>query len=228
MSKSILIVEDEPGIRLSIKDELESEGFVVVEAENGEEGLEKAQQVSPDLIILDIMMPVLNGTEVCKRLRLSGDTTPILMLTVKDKEIDKVLGLELGADDYMTKPFSLRELLARVRALLRRTEAHPREVSRARIGDVELDFKKYEARKNEERMTFTTLEFKLLHCLVRERGMVLSRNEILDRIWGEDNMVVTSRTIDSHIANIRKKIEKDPVNPQFILSVRGVGYKLAE
>jgi two-component system alkaline phosphatase synthesis response regulator PhoP len=228
MSKIILVVEDEPGIRLSIKDELESEGFTVHEAENGEEGLEMVQRMSPDLIILDIMMPVLNGTEVCKSLRMSGDTTPILMLTVKDKEIDKVLGLELGADDYMTKPFSLRELLARIRALLRRTEDRSKEVQQVRIGDVVLNFKKFEARKNDEMLEFTPLEYQLLQYLVRERGAVLSRNEILDHIWGEDNVVVTSRTIDSHIANIRKKIENDPADPQWILSVHGIGYKLVE
>jgi len=228
MSKAILIVEDEPGIRMSIKDELESEGYVVYEAEDGEHGLEIVHRMSPDLIILDIMMPILNGTEMCKRLRMSGDTTPILMLTVKDKEIDKVLGLELGADDYMTKPFSLRELLARVKALFRRTEEPYKGVQRIRIGDVELDFKKFEARKNDEVLEFTPLEYQLLQCLVRERGTVLSRNEILDRIWGEDNVVVTPRTIDSHIANIRKKIERDPANPQLILSVHGIGYKLAE
>jgi two-component system alkaline phosphatase synthesis response regulator PhoP len=228
MSKTILVVEDEPGIRLSIKDELESEGFTVHEAENGEEGLEMVQRMSPDLIILDIMMPVLSGTEVCKSLRMSGDTTPILMLTVKDKEIDKVLGLELGADDYMTKPFSLRELLARIRALLRRTDDRSKEVQQVRIGDVVLNFKKFEARKNDEMLEFTPLEYQLLQYLVRERGAVLSRNEILDHIWGEDNVVVTSRTIDSHIANIRKKIENDPADPQWILSVHGIGYKLAE
>jgi two-component system alkaline phosphatase synthesis response regulator PhoP len=228
MSKTILVVEDEPGIRLSIKDELESEGFTVHEAENGEEGLEMVQRISPDLIILDIMMPVLSGTEVCKSLRMSGDTTPILMLTVKDKEIDKVLGLELGADDYMTKPFSLRELLARIRALLRRTDDRSKEVQQVRIGDVVLNFKKFEARKNDEMLEFTPLEYQLLQYLVRERGAVLSRNEILDHIWGEDNVVVTSRTIDSHIANIRKKIENDPADPQWILSVHGIGYKLAE
>ena len=228
MSKTILVVEDEPGIRLSIKDELESEGFTVHEAENGEKGLEMVQRISTDLIILDIMMPVLGGIEVCKRLRMSGDTTPILMLTVKDKEIDKVLGLELGADDYMTKPFSLRELMARVKALLRRTEERSKEVYWARIGDVELDFKKFEARKNDVVVEFTPLEYQLLQCLVRKRGTVLSRNDILDRIWGEDNVIVTPRTIDSHIANIRKKIEKDSANPKWILSIHGIGYKLAE
>jgi two-component system alkaline phosphatase synthesis response regulator PhoP len=228
MSKAILIVEDEPGIRMSIRDELESEGYIVHEAEDGEHGLEIVHRMLPDLIILDIMMPILNGTEMCKRLRMSGDTTPILMLTVKDKEIDKVLGLELGADDYMTKPFSLRELLARVNALLRRTEERSKGVQRIRIGDVELDFKKFEARKKDEVLEFTPLEYQLLQCLVQERGIVLSRNEILDRIWGEDNVVVTPRTIDSHIANIRKKIERDPANPQLILSIHGIGYKLAE
>ena len=228
MSKTILIVEDEPGIRLSIRDELEYEGFKVFEADNGGKGLELVKQVAPDAIILDIMMPVLNGTEVCRQLRMSGSTTPILMLTVKDREIDKVLGLELGADDYMTKPFSLRELVARIKALLRRAEERPKEAQRTWIGDVELDFRKFEARRQGKVIEFTPLEFQLLQCLVRERGNVLSRNVILDRIWGEDNVVVTSRTIDSHIANIRRKIETDSAKPKWILSVHGIGYKLAE
>jgi DNA-binding response OmpR family regulator len=228
MSKTILVVEDEPGIRLSIKDELTSEGYAIHEAADGKAGLEMAQRICPDLIILDIMMPVLSGIEVCKRLRMAGDNTPILMLTVKDKVIDKVLGLELGADDYMTKPFNLMELLARIKSLLRRTEMRSTSIQQGRVGDVELDFRKYEARKNNQVLEFTPLEFQLLRCLIQERGSVLSRNEILDRIWGEDNIVVTLRTIDSHIANIRKKIEEDPSNPKFILSVRGIGYKLVE
>ena len=152
MAKSILIIEDEPGILLSIKDEFESEGYIVYEAEDGQAGLEMVEQVGPDLIILDVMLPVLDGYEVCKSLRMKGRSTPIIMLTVKDKEIDKVLGLELGADDYVTKPFSLRELGARVRAILRRTEERVPELTRCCIGDVELDFRKYEATRKGEKL----------------------------------------------------------------------------
>ena len=228
MSKKILIVEDEPGILLSLKDEFESEGYTVYQAEDGEEGLDFAKQHVPDLILLDIMLPVLDGYEVCKSLRMEGNTTPIIMLTVKDKEIDKVLGLELGADDYVTKPFSLRELVARVKAILRRTEERATDLTCYRIGGVELDFKKYEAKKKGEKLEFTPLEFEMLKVLIRKKEQVISRNDFLDKIWGEDNMVVSSRTIDSHIANIRKKIEDDPSNPKHILSIRGVGYKLLD
>jgi len=226
MSKKILIVEDEPGILLSLKDEFESEGYTVYQAEDGEEGLDFAKQHAPDLILLDIMLPVLDGYEVCKRLRMAGDTTPIIMLTVKDQEIDKVLGLELGADDYVTKPFSLRELMARVKAILRRTEERATEPIFYRIGDIELDFKKYEAKKKGKVVELTPLEFEMLKLLIRKKEQVITRNDFLDNIWGEDNLVVSSRTIDSHIANIRKKIEDDPSNPKYILSIRGVGYKL--
>ncbi|MBN2030631.1 response regulator transcription factor [bacterium] len=226
MQKKILIVEDEPGILLSLKDEFESEGYKVIQAVDGEEGLDAARSKAPDLIILDVMMPVLNGYEVCKQLRREGNRTPILMLTVKDKEIDKVLGLELGADDYVTKPFSLREVVARVKAILRRTEDQASELSTFTIGDVRLDFLRYEAYRGKERIELTPLEFRILKVLIEKKEQVITRNDFLDKIWGEDNMVVSSRTIDSHIVNIRKKIEDDPSNPKHILSIRGVGYKL--
>ena len=226
MLKKILIVEDDPGIQMSLKDEFESEGYHVFAANDGEKGLKMIKAQKPDLIILDIMLPDLDGYEVCKKLRREGDNTPIIMLTVKDKEIDKVLGLELGADDYVTKPFSLRELLARVKSIFRRIEDHPLDISSIHIGETELDFKKYEARKRGQKIEFTTMEFQMLRLLVKQKGEVLTRDNFLDQIWGEDNLVVTSRTIDSHIANIRKKLEEDPSNPRFITSIRGVGYKL--
>ena len=228
MSKKILIIEDEPGIQLSLQDEFEAEGYVVYTAEDGEEGLEMAKQHRPDLIILDIMLPIFDGYEVCKRLRMAGDTTPIIMLTVKDREIDKVLGLEFGADDYVTKPFSLRELLARVKAIFRRTEERSTELTCYCIGEIELDFKKYVAKKKGKEVEFTPLEFQMLKLLIQKKEQVLTRDDFLDKIWGEDNMVVSSRTIDSHIANIRKKIEDDPSNPKHIISIRGVGYKLTD
>jgi two-component system alkaline phosphatase synthesis response regulator PhoP len=228
MPKKILIVEDDPGIQLSLKDEFESEGYTVYQAEDGEKGLEMARKIAPDLIILDVMMPLLNGHDVCKRLRREENKTPIIMLTVKDREIDKVLGLELGADDYVTKPFSLMEVLARVKAILRRTEESSREITTYTIGDVELDFKKYIAEKKGEKIELTPLEFHMLKVLINNREQVVTRNDFLDRIWGEDNMVVSSRTVDSHIANIRKKIEDDPSHPKHIISIRGVGYKLMD
>ena len=228
MSKKILIVEDDPGIQLSLKDELESEGYVVSTANDGEEGLRRFQEKQPDLVILDIMLPLLNGYEVCKKLRQGGSRTPVIMLSVRDKEVDKVLGLELGADDYVTKPFSLREVVARVRALLRRTEDPSIEVECLRIGDVEVDFKKFQATKRGRPVEFTPLEFQILKLLAHKREQGITRDDFLNEIWGEDNVVVTSRTIDSHIASIRKKIEDDPSHPQFIKSIRGVGYKLSE
>jgi len=228
MSKKILIIEDDPGIRLSLKDEFESERYIVYTADDREEGLKIVGDQKPDLIILDVMLPILDGYEVCKKLRREGDNTPIIMLTVKDKEIDKVLGLELGADDYVTKPFSLRELLARVKTLFRRTEERSTELTTYCIGETELNFKKYEARKRGQKVEFTPLEFQMLKLLVKQKGQVLTRDDFLDKIWGEDNMVVSSKTIDSHIANIRKKIEDDPSNPKHIISIRGVGYKFID
>jgi two-component system alkaline phosphatase synthesis response regulator PhoP len=228
MSKKILIVEDDPGIQLSIKDEFESLGYTVYTASDGEEGLTMVGQKRPDLIILDIMLPILDGFEVCKSLRREGNNTPIIMLTVKNKEIDKVLGLELGADDYVTKPFSLRELVARVKAIFRRLEDQSTELSSYPLGEIEFNFKKYTAEKNGKKIDFTPLEFQIIKLFIQKKGEVLTRNDILDTIWGEDNLTVTPRTIDSHIANIRKKIEIDPANPEFILSIRGVGYKLID
>jgi DNA-binding response OmpR family regulator len=228
MSKKILVIEDEPGILLSLKDEFESEGYKVFTAENGEKGFQMAKEQKPDLIILDIMLPVLDGYEVCKMLRRDGDATPIIMLTVRDKEIDKVLGLELGADDYVTKPFSLRELMARVKAIFRRTEERAIDLTSYRFGQIELDFKKYEAEKKGEELELTPLEFKILKILIERKGDVLSRDDFLDKVWGEENVSVSFRTVDSHIANIRKKIEDDPSNPKHILSIRGVGYKFID
>jgi len=228
MSKKILVIEDEPGILLSLKDEFESQGYTVYSAEDGEKGFKMAKQQKPDLIILDIMLPVLDGYEVCKRLRMEGDTTPIIMLTVKDKEIDRVLGLELGADDYVTKPFSLRELMARVKAVLRRTEERTKDLNNYSFGQIELDFKKYEAKKKGEKLELTPLEFKMLKLFIKKKEQVLSRDDFLDKIWGEDNTFVSFRTVDSHIANIRKKIEDDPSNPKHIISIRGVGYKFID
>lgn len=226
MLRKILIVEDDPGIQMSLQDEFESEGYQVFVANDGAKGLSMTKEKKPDLIILDIMLPELDGYEVCKRLRKEGNNTPIIMLTVKDKEIDKVLGLEFGADDYVTKPFSLRELLARVKSVFRRIEDHPTEIHSFCIGETEFDFKKYEAKKRGQKIEYTPLEFQMLRLLVKQKGEVLTRDNFLDHIWGEDNLVVSSRTIDSHIANIRKKIEEDPSNPKFITSIRGVGYKL--
>ena len=224
--KKILIIEDDPGIQLSLKDEFESEGFDVYSAGDGLTGLEMVEQDSPDLIILDLMLPFLSGYQICKKLRQDGNNVPIIMLTVKDQEVDKVLGLEYGADDYVTKPFSLRELLARVNALLRRSSEIIPESSVFRIGETVFDLKKYEALKNGEEIEYTTLEFQMVKLLYERRGQVATRYDFLNQVWGQNNTVVTERTIDSHINNIRKKLEVHPSDPCYIISIRGVGYKL--
>ncbi len=226
MSRKILIIEDNLGIQMSLKDEFESNGYQVFIAEDGGEGLIIAEKQKPDLIILDIMLPVMDGYEVCKKLRMEGNHTPIIMLTVKNKEIDKVLGLELGADDYVTKPFSVRELSARVKTIFRRLEEYSTELQTFWLGETELDFKKYEATKKGNKIDFTPLEFQVLQLFVKNKGQVITRDEILEEVWGEQNMVISLRTIDSHIANIRKKLEDDPANPKYIINIRGVGYKL--
>jgi len=228
MNKTILIIEDNRGIQMSLMDELEAEGYRVFTAGDGNEGLKLVKEKDPDLIILDIMLPGLDGYEVCKRLRGGGNTTPIIMLTVKNKEIDKVLGLELGADDYVTKPFSVRELSARVKTLFRRQEEYSGTSESCTIGETSLNFSKYEATRKGVKIDFTPLEFQLLQFLAENRGTVLTRDQLLDQVWGKDNVVISLRTIDSHVASIRKKLEEDPSNPKFIMNIRGVGYKLAD
>ncbi|MCJ7627231.1 MAG: response regulator transcription factor [Longimicrobiales bacterium] len=222
----VLIVEDEEAILLALEDDLRAEGYEVASATDGPAGLSMAEKNAYELIILDIMLPGMNGFEVCKRLRQASVTTPILILTAKSQEIDKVLGLELGADDYVTKPFSRRELLARVKAILRRG-ADPRpEMEPHCFGDVEVDFNKYEARKGGHAVHLTRLEYALLRFLIEHRDGVVSRFEILDQVWG-DAASVYPRTVDTHIGRLRKKLEDDPENPRYIVGVRGVGYRFS-
>jgi len=228
MSKTILIIEDNRGIQISLMDELEGEGYRVYTAGDGNQGLELVREKDPDLIILDIMLPGMDGYEVCKKIRSEGNTTPVIMLTVKDKEIDKVLGLELGADDYVTKPFSVRELSARVKTIFRRQDEYSGDSDSCHIGDTSLNFKKYEAIRKGVKIDFTPLEFQLLQFFAKNRGNVLTRDQLLDHVWGEDNVVISLRTIDSHVASLRKKLEEDLSDPKFIINIRGVGYKLAD
>jgi DNA-binding response OmpR family regulator len=220
----ILIVEDEESILMPLEDNLKLEGYEVSCARDGLEGLSMAAERPFDLIVLDIMLPKLDGFEVCKRLRQDRVMTPILMLTAKSQEIDKVLGLELGADDYVTKPFSSRELLARIKAMLRRAKEPHRGIDFYRFDAIELDFVKYEATKKGQPVPLTALEFALLHFLVQNKGRVVHRNEVLDSVWGKD-VYVDARTVDKHISLLRKKFEDDPQEPKYILGVRGVGYK---
>jgi DNA-binding response OmpR family regulator len=228
MEKTILIVEDDAGIQMILRDALTSQGYHVTTADDGMRGLELARELKPALIVLDVMLPLMDGFEVCRKIRKEGIVSPILMLTVKDEELDKVLGLELGADDYVTKPFSLKELTARIKALLRRVEDYQEEMSVYRFGDVELDFQKYESRKAGQDLGLSPLELRILKLMITRKGKVITRDEFLDAIWGVDNLIVSHRTVDSHIAHIRKKVEENPSHPKHILSVHSIGYKFVD
>jgi len=223
----VLIVEDEPDMILGLKDNFEFEGYEVITAPDGLAGLERARTVKPDLIILDIMLPKLSGLEVCKTLRGEGYENPIIMLTARGQEIDKVVGLELGADDYVTKPFSIRELLARVRAILRRTEGKKKRLERYRFADVDLDFEVYRARKGEEPLDLSPREFELLRYLIERKGETVSRDRLLEDVWGYESYPST-RTVDTHIAKLRAKIGDSGSEPRFILTIHGSGYKFVD
>jgi two-component system alkaline phosphatase synthesis response regulator PhoP len=223
----ILVVEDEPDMVLGLKDNFEFEGYEVVTASDGATGLERARSVKPDLVILDIMLPKLSGLEVCKTLRGEGFTAPIIMLTARGQEIDKVVGLELGADDYVTKPFSIRELLARVRAILRRTEGTRKRLARYRFADVELDFEAYKARRGNEALELSPREFELLRYLIERKGETVTRDQLLEDVWGYESYPST-RTVDTHIAKLRAKIGDSGSEPRYILTIHGVGYKFID
>jgi len=196
----------------------------VLAAADGETGYRLVREKSPDLVILDLMLPKLSGYEICRKMRSDGVQTPILMLTARGDEGDRVLGLDLGADDYVSKPFSLRELMARVRALLRRARPAPALLNQLRVNDATIDFRSYEARKGGEPLEMTRREFQVLRVLASRPGEVISRSELLDQVWGLD-AYPTTRTVDNHIASLRSKLEGDPAEPVHILTVRGVGYK---
>ena len=222
----ILLVEDEPGLILTLTDRLQSEGFAVKSATDGESGFDVACAENFDLMILDVMLPRKNGYDVCRDLRRKNVTTPILMLTAKGETIDKVLGLKLGADDYLTKPFEVIELLARIEALLRRSPQTNQDNSADafRFGDVSVDFRRAEVLKNSQSVELSAMEFKLLHFLIENRGAVHSRDKLLDEVWGYDAMPST-RTVDVHVAWLRQKLEDNPKYPRFIQTVHGLGYK---
>lgn len=225
----ILLVEDEKGLILTLTDRLESEGFTVDSALDGKLGFEMAVDGKYDLVILDVMLPKKNGYDVCRDLRQKGVATPILMLTAKGETIDKVLGLKLGADDYLTKPFEVIELLARVEALLRRSPARANGHSHDafRFGEVTIDFKRAEVTRESERVELSAMEFKLLQHLIENRGVVHSRDQLLDAVWGYD-ATPSTRTVDVHIAWLRQKLETNPKHPSFIQTVHGMGYKFVE
>jgi DNA-binding response OmpR family regulator len=225
MSQRILLVEDEPGLVLTLTDRLNSEGYEVQVANDGELGLDLATKEIFDLIILDIMLPRKNGFDVCRDLRQQNITTPIIMLTARGQVIDKVLGLKLGADDYLTKPFEVLELLARIEALMRRAPVSGGGVGENyQFGEVSVDFRSAEVRRQGTSIDLSALEFKLLHYMIEHRGAALSRDALLDEVWGYDAMPST-RTVDVHIAWLRQKLETNPRRPQYIVTVHGRGYK---
>ncbi len=223
----VLIIEDEPNMVLGLKDSCEYEGYEVAVARNGKEGLEKASTEKPDIILLDVMLPLMSGLDVCRTLRRRGIETPILMLTARSQEVDKVVGLEVGADDYVTKPFSIMELLARIRAHLRRAAKQIVAIESFAFGDVELNFKKYAARKGGEALELSAREFEILRYLIQRRGEIVTRDQLLDEVWGYDSMPVT-RTVDNHIAKLRQKIERQPSEPQHIITIHRLGYRFVE
>jgi DNA-binding response OmpR family regulator len=220
----ILIVEDEPNMVAGLRDNFEFEGYEVLTAYDGEDGLKRALAESPDLLILDVMMPKLSGLEVCKQLKAKRPSIPIIMLTARGQEVDKVVGLELGADDYVTKPFSIRELLARVKAVLRRGRTVPKEKDRYLFGDAEVDLHACRVTRLGKQLEFSSTEFELLKYFVNHSGEVLSRDRLLEDVWGYDS-TPTTRTVDAHLVRLRQKLEPNPEQPRYFLTVHGTGYR---
>jgi DNA-binding response OmpR family regulator len=228
MKQKILLVEDEHSIADSISYNLKQEGFSVTHVDEGPIALELFQEEEFSLIILDLMLPEISGLDICRSVRKTSDI-PIIMVTAKDSEADRVAGLEIGADDYVIKPFSVRELLSRVRAVLRRTDMSKNEKSSQviKVGNIEIDIGKYEAKVNDKQINLRPREFELLYALCENKGNLMSREQIFDEIWGY-TFIGNSKTLDVHIQRIREKIEKNPKDPKKLITVRGVGYKLVE
>jgi DNA-binding response OmpR family regulator len=222
--KKILIIEDERDMVAGLQFNLEARDYVVIAAYDGEKGYHKALEEKPDLVILDLMLPKLNGYEVCKLLKKEVPDMPIIMLTAKSQEAEIVTGLELGADDYITKPFSVLELLARIKALLRRTDSSPETRETYRIGNLEINFGKYQAHKNGKPLKLSPREYEILKCLVTRRGEIVTRDDLLKQVWKYDSFPNT-RTIDAHIVKLRQKIEDNPEDPKLIITIHGIGYK---
>lgn len=220
----ILIVEDEPNMVAGLRDNFEFEGYQVLTALDGVAGLERALSESPDLVVLDVMMPRMSGLDVCKQLKSKKPGIPIIMLTARGQEVDKVVGLELGADDYVTKPFSIRELLARVKAVLRRAGTLPKTGEKYAFGEVEIDMRSCQVSRKGKSLDFSSKEFELLKYFLNHPGETLTRDRLLEDVWGYDRFP-TTRTVDAHIVRLRQKVEPRPDEPRFILTVHGTGYK---
>lgn len=223
VTHTIAVIEDDESVRTSLVLNLQVEGFKVITAVNGEEGIALVNAEKPDIIILDVMMPKKDGLQTCREIRNSGISTPLILLTARCAEVDKVLGLDLGADDYLAKPFGMMELIARVKALLRRTQS-TQQVDTIHFDDILIDFKAYKAERAEKPLELSAREYRLLRYLVAKRGSVVTRDELLDEVWGY-NSYPSTRTVDNHIARLRQKIEQDIEEPKHILTVHGVGYK---
>lgn len=221
----VLIIEDDPSILLGLEDNLAFEGHEVITATDGEAGYRLARDRKPELVILDLMLPKLNGLDICRKLRAEGFQAAILMLTARGEENDRVVGLDMGADDYISKPFSVRELMARVRALLRRTRAAGTLPEELRFADVTIDFRRFEARKGGVSLELRRKEFGVIRLLAGRPGEVVTRDGLLNEVWGLENYP-TTRTVDNVIASLRSKIEDDPATPRYLITVHGVGYKL--
>jgi DNA-binding response OmpR family regulator len=222
--KTILVIEDDVSILRGLKDNLKFEKYEVLTATEGHEGLKLALENSPDLIILDIMLPGINGYDICRKVKDQKPGVPIIMLTARGKEVDKVAGLDLGADDYVTKPFSITELMARIRAVLRRVQEEPSELETFSFGNVTLDFKKFETFVNNREIHLSAREYAILKLFVEHTEEVIHRHLLLDEVWGYETYP-TTRTVDNYILDLRKKLEEDPSHPKHILSIRGAGYK---
>jgi DNA-binding response OmpR family regulator len=220
----ILVVEDEPAMVAGLRDNFEFEGYEVITAHDGVQGLERALDESPDLVVLDVMMPRMSGLEVCRQLRAKRASLPIIMLTARGQEVDKVVGLELGADDYVTKPFSIRELLARVKSVLRRTAVLPRDKELHSFADVEVDLRRCRVLRSGKALDISSKEFDLLKYFICHPGETLSRDRLLEDVWGYENYP-TTRTVDTHLVRLRQKLEPDPEQPQYFLTVHGTGYR---
>ena len=220
----ILVVEDEPNMVVGLRDNFEFEGYEVITARDGVEGLQLALEESPDLVVLDVMMPRMSGLEVCKQLRAQRASIPIIMLTARGQEVDKVVGLELGADDYVTKPFSIRELLARVKAVLRRTSVVPKDQDQHSFGDIEVDLRRCRVVKSGKALDVSSKEFELLKYFICHAGETLSRHQLLEDVWGYEHYP-TTRTVDTHLVRLRQKLEPNPEQPQYFLTVHGTGYR---